>query len=161
MGRKREDIFTRVARHTGLTRETLIEFLDDQQPECLIWNGAFNPTTRNYKNAPRPYLKGIGNPVRRLFAYVREIDDLDPFVWLRNGCGSFGCINPRHHRVIRAFSMYHNRIGILPLSPDEQREDNIKGIMEMLREGESVDGIREYCSPNEFDEALRRYAQAG
>ncbi|MBZ9984093.1 MULTISPECIES: hypothetical protein [unclassified Mesorhizobium] len=63
----------------------------------LIWGGRFKKG--------RPYLKGVGNPVRVALSLV----DHRGFQ-VRNNCGLEACIEPRHYRVIEESSFrYHDR----------------------------------------------------
>ncbi|RWI11505.1 hypothetical protein [Mesorhizobium sp.] len=52
----------------------------------LLWNGRIR--------RGRPYLKGVGNPVRVL------LNVADPGIQVRNTCGVERCIEPHHYRVI-------------------------------------------------------------
>lgn len=52
----------------------------------LLWDGRIR--------RGRPYLKGVGNPVRVL------LNVADPGIQVRNTCGVERCIEPHHYRVI-------------------------------------------------------------
>ena len=162
MARPREDVFTRVARHCGHTRESLIRFIDEGQASCLAWTGQMKPPRPTARKNPTPYLKKIGHPVRILFARMMGLtEELDRFVWLRNKCTTYGCINPRHYKVVRAMDFRNNRQAFCPLTREEEFEDNVLGLLQMLKEGEDLNDLGEFSSPRELNEAVRRFSLGG
>ncbi|HSH94378.1 MAG TPA: hypothetical protein VK968_09555 [Roseimicrobium sp.] len=156
MARPKEDLFTRLARHTNHSAESLREFIDTSQVTCLNWQGA----TRRVNHIRYPHLKGIGNPARLLFAYIFNIPVLDKLTWLRSNCGNPDCINPRHFNPQGTYSLYHDRVGVVPTLANYD-EDNVVDILAMLEEGADPAEVEGWSPPNDWKEAEHRRKRSG
>ena len=149
------NIFARIDRKTGInTRQVL-----DQDPsDCILWHGAMHPkethTYRGGRRQSKPFLRGIGNPVRVLFAYIRGIEKLDPLVWLKRQCPEGRCINPNHYKALATYNMYHDRTGEIP---QDAFERGVTEVLQLLKDGEDREIIEEYCNPDHVKEAMRRW----
>jgi hypothetical protein len=149
MPRPKEDLFTRLARHLkpDHTPQSLRDFIDTSQVTCLNWQGA--------RKGRYPYLNGIGHPARALFAHIFNIPKLDRLTWLHSNCGNPDCINPRHFNPQGTYSLYHDRVGVVPTFSSYD-EDNVADILAMLDEGHDPAEVEGWSPPNDWHEAERR-----
>ena len=155
MGRRKETILRRIARHCGHTEETLQEFLDDKCDDHLLWTGA----TIQIKPKPcypkrgglayvrqqplKPVLRGDIDPGRALFCHHHGLDALPSGVWLLP-CSERACINPLHREMKATFSRrWEERaelpdIGKAPTQAEDGMSGDLYELADFLRNHKSV-----------------------
>jgi len=84
---------TAMERVAGLSDPEVVNLIDSGYPECITWRGALRPNG----NLVRPHLGLFGNPARATLAHLHGVTRLPSAVRIKNTCGAFDCINPRHY----------------------------------------------------------------